>query len=178
MILSNESNSKKKKAKIISDAFPKNSLGENTKIAPIARIHKIIADKGFNIEAQTITYSPLSINDYEDLVDLHKEWFPIKYTKDFFERILKTKLRDLEVEQMNNKENEQDELKYKNNHEVINLGAYIVIDNHKYLIGCITVEIKSEEEFEYYSNSTIEYQSELNWTIMIMLLDINTNMLI
>lgn len=173
---SNDKLKKRKKAKIISEAYPKNKLGELMKQPALAEIHKIIADNNISIEKDKISYEILSLSDYEELVYLHREWFPVKYSKDFFERILNTKnLPDLDIlkeadKTNNNKQRKKrsminennDSSNYINtNNQVISMGAYLNYKSKKYLIGCVTCEIYNHIYFENACFAEIEHKSEI-----------------
>lgn len=169
-------NKKKKKIKLTSEAFPKNELGELKKINSIARIHEILIKRNIVIDKAKIVYKEITECESQDLYDLHKEWFPINYSKEFFERVLMKKLPDLKVNNVyeeckneNNKNNCKNNNNNNNNYEsqscgnlfnqTETLGAFILIDSNLYLIGCITCEIHSEKEFIFNTNSNLIYNS-------------------
>lgn len=90
----------------------------------ISKIHKILfkmgKNKPFSIDIQ---YHEIKDEKFlDDLVDLHKEWFPIKYNRDYFKKFI-----------------------YKDN--FIIFGAFLTINNIEYLIGSVCGEMISEDKF-------------------------------
>lgn len=142
----------KKKLKIKSDAFPK----EMNRFRPHSDVHIIFNDKEVNLD--NIVYK--QITKEEEITEvklLHKEWFPIDYDDEYFEKIFKA-----------------------NHDKFITIGAFYVekdenlkendttIDNfHKemdetdtesskeYLIGAIIADI---QPYEQYGNKITIYK--------------------
>jgi ribosomal protein S18 acetylase RimI-like enzyme len=165
--LLNNDKQKKKKAKIFSEAYPKNKLGEIVKLASYANIHKVIADNNITITKENLIYHPLRIEDYEELVYLHKEWFPINYSKDFFETILQVEeLPNMEIFKECDKNKPKTTSKNKKEKiskqkiEIANLGVYLLFRDKEYLIGCISCEITDYKYFEHSMLTDIEFSSD------------------
>ena len=70
---------------LFSDAFPPNQSGYRDKLYPSSSSHTLL--KGKEINPNEIIYKPLSKENIEETKLLHKEWFPIKYSDNFFEKI-------------------------------------------------------------------------------------------
>lgn len=151
--------------KIYSEAYPKSDLGELKRIRPISNIHRLLLniqnEEGSIPSFSNIIYDRLTVNQYEEMVDLFKEWFPLKYKKDFFEKVFSEKLHD--YKDCTDNENEEERRSRKNKNLLYNLGAFIIYKNKKYLIGLIIVEIHNEIQYENYSETKIEYKSELEY---------------
>lgn len=146
----------KKKGKVKSEAFPKDNFGNNIKIPEYAKIHKIITNKNIDQLVSTISYGDLKREDYVEIANLHREWFPLKYNKSFYESVLKCNdLEDLDFLDLNKKENT------RSNEEIVSIGVYIKIDNKEYLIGCITSEIASDAYFKYMFNCELENSNDI-----------------
>ena len=172
LTLENEVSSKKKKAKIVSDAYPRTQLGEQVKLPCLASIHKLIADNNLDIKLEEIKFMDLRKEDYEELVCLHKEWFPVKYDKNFFEIILNCKLNDLDVlkswddgelkskSRRDTQDGNQSNYNY-NRKEIFSLGGYISFKGVDYLVACVTVEIQDSVYFEANCNIDVEYSNDL-----------------
>jgi hypothetical protein len=77
--------SKKKTKKIYSAAFPLNECNEAVSLKPISEIHKKLLN--IEINPDLITYHPIDISYIEEVILLHKEWFPVDYDDNFFEEI-------------------------------------------------------------------------------------------
>ena len=89
----------------------------------ISEIHKVLyrLDKNKPLSIN-ITYEPISEDYLDELVDLHKEWFPFSYDRDYFK-------------------------KYVLRSNCVAIGAFLKIGLHVYLIGCALGEIVSETKF-------------------------------
>ena len=79
------SKNKNKKHQIFSEAFPPNKNGERKKLLAFSSYHDIL--KGIQINPDEIIYKPLSKSHLEEIKLLHKEWFPIEYEDDYFQKI-------------------------------------------------------------------------------------------
>jgi ribosomal protein S18 acetylase RimI-like enzyme len=120
---------KKKKIKLNSDAFPKNIAGIlEDKIFAVSDIHNKIRYENLKIEKESIYYKELTKNDISEIVKLHREWFPVEYTKEFY--------LDLFVE---------NSIKIRKN--IIAIGAFIKVEEKEYIIGSILCELKNEKNF-------------------------------
>lgn len=80
----------------------------------------------FSYKDYNVTYKKLEVKHIEQLAELHKILFPVKYSKEYFRSII-------------------------HNNENIKIGAFIKIENVNYLIGFILVKIYND----YYFNSFI-----------------------
>jgi hypothetical protein len=96
-----------------SQAFP-SGLSE---INPLyySPIHQLLKDKMLESKelkdvTQTLCYKPLTTNHLEEIYILHREWFPVKYSKNYF-------------------------LKFLEGTECICIGCFITIDGKENLIG-------------------------------------------
>ena len=75
----------KKNKSIFSEAFPPNKRGLREKLSPTSSSHSLL--EGIEINPNDIIYKPLSKENIQEIIKLHKEWFPIKYSDDFFTKI-------------------------------------------------------------------------------------------
>ena len=92
----------------------------------ISEVHKILyrLDKNKPLSIN-IYYEPIKEDYLDDLVDLHKEWFPLVYDRDHFKKFLVRK-------------------------NCVALGAFLKVGLKVYLVGCVLGEIISEEKFKNY----------------------------
>ena len=67
---------------LYSKSYPLNSNKEREKVKPISQVHNLL--KGKKIDINKIYYKPLGPNDYEEVKNLHKEWFPVAYPEQLF----------------------------------------------------------------------------------------------
>ena len=74
------------KYNIFSEAFPPDEKGERNNLLTYSSYHNII--NGHKINKEKIVYKPLSKNNFLDVKNLHKEWFPIDYGDEFFFDVL------------------------------------------------------------------------------------------
>lgn len=103
----------------------------------ISEIHKVLyrLDKNKPL-SMDIYYEPLNKEDFlDEMVDLHKEWFPFSYDRNYFK-------------------------KYILRQKYIAIGAFMKIGIKAYLIGFIIGEIVSEEKFK---NSVPGVLAERGW---------------
>ena len=77
--------SKNKKNELLSEAFPPNKNGYRPIIYASSSSHNLL--EGIKINPEEIIYKPLSKIDMEEVKNLHKEWFPINYSDNFFKQI-------------------------------------------------------------------------------------------
>jgi hypothetical protein len=93
-----------------SQAFP----GGTTEIDPLyyAPIHKQLQEKMHDLKelSQKLSYKPLTTSHLEEIYILHREWFPVKYSKNYF-------------------------LNFLVGTECICIGCFITIDGKESLIG-------------------------------------------
>jgi ribosomal protein S18 acetylase RimI-like enzyme len=112
---------KKKSKKLFSDAFPE-VMGQKTRPKIHAEVHKIL--KQTDISVDHITYRRPLINEIPELLNLHKEWFPIEYTEQYFKDIIENK-----------------------NGIFISIAAVVNIEDSEYIIGLILAECKPERQY-------------------------------
>lgn len=91
-------------------------------IAKLASIHRVIYTSQYIPNIDDVFYAKIDTNYLNELVCLHREWFPMNYDKDYFKKFL-----------------------LKSSY--YNLGAYINLGGHSYLIGCVLGEVCSENRF-------------------------------
>lgn len=91
-------------------------------IAKLSSIHRIIYSTQYTPNVNDVFYSKIDTNYLNELVCLHREWFPMNYDKNYFKKFL-----------------------LKSTY--YNLGAYINLGDHSFLIGCILGEVCSENKF-------------------------------
>lgn len=120
---------KKKRIKLNSDAFPKNFTGKlENKIYALSDIHEKIKYEELAIDKDQIYFKELTKYNLTEIVKLHREWFPVEYTNEFFLNLFARGSN------------------YLANH-IIGLGAFLEVDKKEYIIGSILCEIKSEKNF-------------------------------
>lgn len=117
-------NKKKFYNRVISDAFPPNILGRKEKRPSYSLIHKKLRD--ITIVENKIIYRELSYSDIEEIKLLHKEWFPLDYSDDYFDCILNPDKR-------------------KKNY--ITLAATYLDNNEELILGMVISEINDKNEF-------------------------------
>lgn len=131
---------KRKKIKLNSDAYPKNMAGLlEEKIYAISEIHEKIRYEDLHIEKENIYFKELTKKNLSDIVKLHKEWFPLEYTNEFY--------LDLFVKG-------SERLSKK----ILALCAFVKVKDKEYIIGSILCEIKSEKNF--YNSTKIIIQKK------------------
>ena len=122
------SNHKKKKIKIFSDAFPPNELGERQKRNPISTTHLTL--KEIKIDPNLIIYKPLTKDNINEILILHREWFPIDYETTFFEKTLNPEEKNF-----------------------FSIGAFYKINNKEIIIGSSLCEIQEiDKKFLYHTS--------------------------
>ena len=91
----------------------------------ICEIHKVLyrLDKNKPLSIN-ITYEAITEDYLDELVELHKEWFPFLYDRDYFK-------------------------KYVLRPKCVAIGAFLKIGLKVYLIGCALGEIVSEDKFKH-----------------------------
>jgi len=75
----------KKNRHLFSEAFPPNKRGYRPKIYPSASSHTLL--EGVKINSNEIIYKEIPKEYLEEVKNLHKEWFPVKYSDKFFESV-------------------------------------------------------------------------------------------
>ena len=103
------------KIEIKSEAYPggvpyfvKNNSGY---LNEIASVHKVIAMNNYMPDVADVYFKNISMNFIEQLMALHREWFPVPYYYEYFSNFLQ------------NKEN------------CIAIGGFIKLKGEEYLIG-------------------------------------------
>ena len=74
---------------IFSEAFPPNKKGRREKLDISSSSHILLKDT--KLDPNNIIYKPLRKQDIEETKNLHKEWFPIKYSDEYFNTIFNSK---------------------------------------------------------------------------------------
>ena len=74
---------------IFSEAFPPNKKGRREKRDISSSSHMLLKDT--KLDPNNIIYKPLTKQDIEETKNLHKEWFPIKYSDEYFNTIFNSK---------------------------------------------------------------------------------------
>jgi GNAT superfamily N-acetyltransferase len=74
---------------IFSEAFPPNKKGRREKLDISSSSHMLLKDT--KLDPNNIIYKPLTKQDIEETKNLHKEWFPIKYSDEYFNTIFNSK---------------------------------------------------------------------------------------
>ena len=74
---------------IYSEAFPPNKKGRREKQDISSSSHMLLKDT--KLDPNNIIYKPLTKQDIEETKNLHKEWFPIKYSDEYFNTIFNSK---------------------------------------------------------------------------------------
>ena len=92
-------------------------------ISKLEEIHKILYLTKHKPNFEEIIFEKIDIIYLNNLLLLHKEWFPIDYQKKYFIKFL------------------------EKNNVFYSIGAFIIINNKKYLIGSILYEICNESKF-------------------------------
>ena len=80
---------KKNEFQIFSEAFPPNKRGIREKRDISSPNHILL--KNIKINPDNIIYKPLTKKDIEETKNLHKEWFPINYSDNYFQTIFTEK---------------------------------------------------------------------------------------
>ena len=96
---------------------PKNYISE------LEEIHKVLYLKNHKPNFEEIKFEKIEMLYLNNLLLLHKEWFPVDYSKEYFIKFL------------------------EKNNVFFSIGAFIIINNKKYLIGSILYEICKESKF-------------------------------
>ena len=82
---------KKNEFQVFSEAFPPNKKGIREKHDISSSAHLLLKNVEFNPD--NIIYKPLTQKDLEETKNLHKEWFPINYSDNYFTTIFKENSR-------------------------------------------------------------------------------------
>lgn len=78
-----ESKVEEEKEKLLySESYPLNENNERPKVKPVSSVHKLLS--GVQLDLNKIYYKPLVPEHYEEVKNLHKEWFPVPYDEQFF----------------------------------------------------------------------------------------------
>ena len=95
----------------------------NNYIFFLDEIHRILLIENHKPNFEEIKFEKINKSYIMNLLLLHREWFPVNYQRDYFEKFF------------------DDKKKYST------IGAFITINNKKYLIGSILYEICNESKF-------------------------------
>ena len=80
---------KKNELQVFSEASPPNKKGIREKHSVSSSSHLLLKNIEFNPD--NIIYKPLTNKDIEETKNLHKEWFPVKYSDSYFLSIFNDK---------------------------------------------------------------------------------------
>lgn len=105
---------------IYSEAFPPTTRKKQQKLS---KCHTKLIDE--KIDESKISYRLLNKEDIEEVFLLHREWFPVKYEREFFEVVLKEESRE---------------------YYYCLASTYRTSKNEEIIIGCILVEFQSTEK--------------------------------
>ena len=75
-----------KQTLLYSESYPLNEKNERKKVKPISQVHKLLS--GVKINQNKIYYKPLAPEHYDEVKNLHKEWFPVPYPEQIFENTI------------------------------------------------------------------------------------------
>ncbi len=102
--------------KLQSDAFPKYCSNSQSEIS---EIHKKISEiKNFKPNHEFLSFKKLKWENLNEIISLHKEWFPVQYSRNYFENFLE-----------NDTETKND------NYSPTGIGGFITINGKEYLVG-------------------------------------------
>lgn len=133
--MSHTENKKRKRIKLNSDAFPKNCAGIlEDKIFALSEIHDKIKYEDLHIDKDKVFIKELTKTNLVEIVKLHREWFPVDYTDEFFLNMFSKNTNKVAS-------------------NIIALGAFTQIEDKEYILGSIFCEIKNEKNF--YSSTKI-----------------------
>ena len=71
---------------LYSESYPLNENNQRNKVKPISQVHRLLS--GIKIDPNKIYYKPLGPEHYEEVKNLHKEWFPVDYPEAIFSNCL------------------------------------------------------------------------------------------
>ena len=93
----------------------------------ISEVHKVLyrMDKKARPLSINIEYKPITNDFLTDVVELHNEWFPFSYDRNYFR-------------------------KYILRHNNVAIGAFLKLGIKEYLVGCVIGEIIHEQKFRNY----------------------------
>jgi ribosomal protein S18 acetylase RimI-like enzyme len=134
-----------KVTRVFSQAFPPNILGKTDKTPAYSQVHKKFREENFDMNK--IIYRPIKASDKEELIELHKEWFPIDYTDDYFDKIIQPRSGKV----------------------YITLLATYFFDDQEFILGAVLAELNSKEEFlkqlpsTYYDQIDIPFFETINF---------------
>ena len=67
---------------LYSESYPLDEKKERLRPKAISQVHKIL--KGIKLDPNKIYYKPLGPEHYDEVKNLHKEWFPVEYPEEIF----------------------------------------------------------------------------------------------
>ena len=83
----NESQKEEEKQILLySESFPLNEKNERNRVKPVSQVHKLLS--GVKLDLDKIYYKGLGPEHYEEVKNLHKEWFPVDYPEEIFSNSL------------------------------------------------------------------------------------------
>jgi ribosomal protein S18 acetylase RimI-like enzyme len=139
--MSSNERKRRKPIKLNSDAFPKNSAGilEN-KIFAKSEIHDMIRYEDLQIDKDLIYFKEISKTNLGEIVKLHREWFPVDYTNEFFLNLFSKGTNKIA------------------NH-IIAIGAFYKVNEKEFIVGSILCELKNENNFYNSTRIRVKKQS-------------------
>jgi ribosomal protein S18 acetylase RimI-like enzyme len=129
-ILIKKSINKSFDSKITSDAFP-SGAPELHNYAEIHEILKLSYKSNFTPNLEMIYFEELNESHLQEILILHREWFPVKYTRDYIMQFLD-----------------------KEENEKFAIGCFINLNNIPYLIGSILCNMYHENKFHKFAPDT------------------------
>ncbi|MCQ2817671.1 MAG: GNAT family N-acetyltransferase, partial [archaeon] len=99
-------------------------------VSKLSLVHRRIYTSQHIANFDKVFYDKITINYLNELVLLHRELFPIEYNRDHFKKFILSE-------------------------NYFSVGAFIIIDNTKYLVGCALGEICKDTKFRRYCPFTL-----------------------
>ena len=135
------------KYNVFSEAFPPDEKGERGNLLSYSSYHHLL--NGVKIKPEKIIYKPLSKNNFLEVKNLHKEWFPIDYDDEFYYEVLNNNgNRYFTIGAFYN-------LKYENTNKEIILG--LAFCEYEYVIDRLNKFIEPKILDDIYNDLSINY---------------------
>ena len=84
-----------KRLKIVSQAYPPNKTQKGDfaypLMDPVSKVHNLIKNNKIELKLDEIEFKNIQPSNMKELEDLHLEWFPIKYEKEYYTSIANSK---------------------------------------------------------------------------------------
>ena len=106
----------------------------------ISEVHKVLyrMDKKDRPLSINIEYRPITTESLNELVELHTEWFPFSYDRDYFKKFILLK-------------------------NGVAIGAFLKLSFKTYLVGCVIGEVVSEKKFRNLLPGILVERSWYDW---------------